>query len=288
MNMSTNNLNNLNATFGLITPAPESSVHVYPRLLSRSMVLPQRVSLIDNSLAQACSLKRARISKSDGNMNTDGVKFSYKSRTPGSTLKIVSTGNSPSSSSSDLRKTLHENMCPYTFIESVLIGNDADENDDHPERQQQMQPLHESEFLTPTAEQIAAYNNDAITAVRTSNIEALREIYSQGQTLGCCNRFGESLLHVACRRSNADVVSFLLHEANVSPRIKDDYGRTPLHDACWRGNPEYRIVELLLGVEPRLAFVQDVRGHKPFQYARREHWGAWREFLDEKRDLILS
>jgi hypothetical protein len=60
-----------------------------------------------------------------------------------------------------------------------------------------------------------------------------------------------------------------------------------MHDACWRGNPEYEIVELLLTAEPRLAFVKDVRGYKPFQYARREHWGAWREFIDRNRELIL-
>lgn len=150
------------------------------------------------------------------------------------------------------------------------------------------QPLHETDFLHPTEEQIAAYNTHIIAAVRASDIYALRTMHNNGQTLGCCNRYGESILHMACRRSNAYVVSFLLKEANVSPRIKDDHGRTPLHDACWRGTPEYSIVKLLLSVEPRLAFAKDVWGHTPFQYARKEHWGAWNEFLDSNRDLILS
>ncbi|KAL7529573.1 hypothetical protein ACHAXR_003034 [Thalassiosira sp. AJA248-18] len=340
---------------------------VQPSGLSRSMVcsLPSRVSLIDSTLAQACSMKRARglsqklltKSKSDSGLavhrgNNVSAKFTYKNRSSGSTVKIVSSNSattvssnpavvsssasSQANSSWGSAKTMNvDDMCPYTFIRSVLIGDDQPDEVDggdqqHPVRQ--MQPLHETEFLTPTEEQIAAYSNDAITAVRTSDVEALRKIYSDGRTLRCCNRFGESLLHVACRRSNAAVVSFLLNEANVSPRIKDDYGRTPMHDACWRGNPEYDIVELLLRVEPRLAFVPDanvsprikddygrtpmhdacwrgnpeydivelllrveprlafvpdVRGHKPFQYARREHWGAWKGFLDQKRDLIL-
>ncbi|KAL3756113.1 hypothetical protein ACHAWU_005617 [Discostella pseudostelligera] len=150
------------------------------------------------------------------------------------------------------------------------------------------QPLHETDFHHPTEEQIAAYNTHIIAAVRASDIYALRTMHNNGQTLGCCNRYGESILHMACRRSNAYVVSFLLKEANVSPRIKDDHGRTPLHDACWRGTPEYSIVKLLLSVEPRLAFAKDVWGHTPFQYARKEHWGEWNEFLDSNRDLILS
>ena len=257
----------------------------------------QRASLIDTTFAQAFSLKRARgssspLAKSKSNIDFSvkpyTTKFTYRNRTPGSIVKIVSAGTSPSSSSEDLVKDAkkakeNKNVCPYVFIQNVLIGdNDA--------REEKMRPLHDSEFLRPTEEQIAAYSccNDALAAVRTSDISALREIYAAGRTLRCCNRFGESLLHVACRRSNAALVSFLLNEADVSPRIKDDYGRTPLHDACWRGNPEYEIVELLLSAEPRLAFVQDVRGHKPFQYARKEHWGAWRDFLEEKRDLITN
>ena len=82
------------------------------------------------------------------------------------------------------------------------------------------------------------------------------------------------------------VVRFLLKEARMSLRIKDDYGFMPLHDACWRGTPAYNIVELLLGMELQLAFVEDVLGHTPFQYTRREHWGAWTDFLDRKRELL--
>lgn len=262
--------------------------------LSQSMVLPKGVSLIDNTLAQACSDRRSNFkrSNSDSRLST---KFTYKNRTPGSanntTVRIVgtSTNTSPRNSSADISESAIEDMCPYTFIESVLVGEPDVDEMDQDQSAKSCGPLHETEFLAPTEEEIAAYSNDAIAAVRTSDIDALRRIYyTQGQTLRCCNRFGESLLHVACRRSNIDVVSFLLNEANVSPRIKDDYGRTPLHDACWRGNPEYDIVELLLSVEPRLAFVSDVRGHKPFNYARREHWGAWKDFLDQKRDLILA
>lgn len=193
-------------------------------------------------------------------------------------------------------------MSPDSLIKSILMSHDsstssssssvdvADDEKDVAARRTttQLQPLHEHEFLHPTEEQIAAYNTHIIAAVRASDIYALRTMHNNGQTLGCCNRYGESILHMACRRSNPHVVAFLLKEAGVSPRIRDDHGRTPLHDACWRGTPEYSIVKLLLTVEPRLAFAKDVWGHTPFMYARREHWGAWNEFLDRNRDLILS
>ncbi|KAL7490774.1 hypothetical protein ACHAWT_000307 [Skeletonema menzelii] len=252
--------------------------------LARSMLLPSKVSLIDNTLAVGYSLKRAhscmKKSNSDGMIGAKRIKL--PSYCP--TTVIISSSNltSSTSASSFSKVDPEENLCPYSFIDSL-----QNESSISREEGKNTEPLTDNDFAPPTPEQIEAYSNDALSAVRTSDVNSLRRLHSEGHSLECCNRFGESLLHVACRRSNAEIVSFLLNEAKVSPCIRDDYGRTPLHDACWRGNPEYEIVELLLSVEPRLAFVKDVRGHKPFQYARREHWSGWRKFIDQKRELIL-
>lgn len=219
-----------------------------------------------------------------------------------SSNNIVSiTSSTPSSSTAtpmledDTDDT--NNMCPYTYMKTYFAAaNDDDDglssdNDDTttPTNPSWMQPLHETEFHPPTQEQIDAYTNDAVSAVRSSNLQTLRDIHNtHGPTyLKCCNRYGESLLHIACRRSTSAIVSFLLNEVNVSPNIKDDYGRTPLHDACWRGNPEYDIVELLLKKEPRLLWCKDVRGYLPLNYARREQWKGWNGFLDDRgRELL--
>lgn len=293
-----------NATNNMVPP---NSLHGHHRQaahhnnnqLSRSMVLQSKVSLIDNTLAQGYSLKRARgemkKSNSDSMIHTKKrTKLpSYDNPTPPVVISSTNFFSSGFSSSSFGKIDPEENLCPYSFIDSLLHDSSSSISEvDGPSSsrhlsKQSTEPLTDTDFLPPTPEQIEAYTNDAVSAVRSSDVESLRQLLSAGHSLECCNRFGESLLHVACRRSNAEIVSFLLFEAGVSPRIRDDYGRTPLHDACWRGNPEYEIVELLLSVEPRLAFVKDVRGHKPFQYARREHWGDWRKFIDEKRELIL-
>lgn len=281
-----------------------------PILQQHVIVLPRVASLIDNTLAMACSLKRARgtpsplrfkksVSYNSGlKLNCRSTKFTYagvhsKLRPVKITSASTESTPAPTLVQSESAPCLL-NIDPYSFIET-MIDDEHDCGEDGPtspsrlrRRRSSVQPLHENEFNPPTPEQIAAYTNVVIQAVRSSDIEALRSIHLSGQSLRCCNRFGESLLHVACRRSTADVVAFLLNEAKVSPRIKDDYGRTPLHDAVWRASPEVGIVELILNVEPRLAFVEDVRGHKPFQYARKEHWGCWRQFLVQKKDLILT
>ena len=289
INNDTNMVPNINS---LLSGHHNQSPHHHNRntQMSQSMVLTSKVSLIDNTLAQGYSLKRTH---SDGikKSSSDGMLGAKRMKLPTycpTTVMISSSSMTSSSLTSNFTKVdPEENLCPYSFIDSLLHSSSEEDGTSRPLSKENTEPLTDDDFAPPTPEQIEAYSNDALSAVRTSDVDSLRQLHLAGHSLECCNRFGESLLHVACRRSSAEIVSFLLNEAKVSPRIRDDYGRTPLHDACWRGNPEYEIVELLLSVEPRLAFVKDVRGHKPFQYARREHWSGWRKFIDQKRELIL-
>jgi len=145
----------------------------------------------------------------------------------------------------------------------------------------------EDYFLAPTKEHLKSYDRDVIHAVRTKDIEALRRMHESGRTLQCCNDFGESLVHMACRRGFTEVVSFLINEANVSLRVRDDFGRTPFHNACWTDEKNYRLLELLIKKEPMLLFVSDSRGHTPLHYVRKEHWNQWVTFLAERLSAIL-
>ena len=143
-------------------------------------------------------------------------------------------------------------------------------------------------FTKPTEEQIAAYDAQKITAVRNGDIVTLLSLLEAGQNLSCCNKFGESLIHMACRRGHIDVVRFLLQDAKVSLTVRDDYGRTPFHDCCWRPSPSYDLMELLLREgDPRLLLLKDVRGHAPFDYSGAQ-WAGWNEFLESRKDLLLS
>lgn len=118
--------------------------------------------------------------------------------------------------------------------------------------------------------------------------------------MDACNRFGESVMHVACRRSCAPMVSpcltlrccereaqrtcfpyaaaaspfifpfspssavswflclhfslifclclfhfqvnFFIDECGMKVNTSDDFGRTPLHDACWTAEPNFEVV----------------------------------------------
>eukprot|EP00548_Thalassiothrix_antarctica_P000149 CAMPEP_0194143902 /NCGR_PEP_ID=MMETSP0152-20130528/13001_1 /TAXON_ID=1049557 /ORGANISM="Thalassiothrix antarctica, Strain L6-D1" /LENGTH=176 /DNA_ID=CAMNT_0038843511 /DNA_START=317 /DNA_END=844 /DNA_ORIENTATION=- len=130
-------------------------------------------------------------------------------------------------------------------------------------------------FIASTPEQITAYTSAVITAVQNQDIATLREMQKKGVTLQCCNRFGESIIHMACRRGAMKVVRFLLEEARVSFLVRDDYGRTPLHDAFWAAEPQVEIAKMLVTICPDLLMISDKRGFIPISYVRKEHWGLW-------------
>mmetsp|Transcript_46824 Transcript_46824/g.47621 ORF Transcript_46824/g.47621 Transcript_46824/m.47621 type:complete len:217 (+) Transcript_46824:337-987(+) len=113
----------------------------------------------------------------------------------------------------------------------------------------------------------------------------------------CCNKFGESLLHLACRRGKTEMVKFLLEESRTTATTRvisarqmlafhDDYHKTPFHDACCTPTPQFALIDLLLRVAPEQVLQQDIRGHTPFDYVRREDYPQWLKFLWERKALL--
>jgi hypothetical protein len=141
-------------------------------------------------------------------------------------------------------------------------------------------------FLKMTSKNVQAYDMAKAVAIRNCNIPALRAMHLKGEILQCCNRFGESIVHTACRRGSAVCIQFLTQEAGVSLRVRDDYGRTPLHDACWTNIPNFELIKLVLKSCPDLLFVADKRGYFPLQYVRKDHHGDWCKFLEENHELL--
>jgi ankyrin repeat protein len=144
-------------------------------------------------------------------------------------------------------------------------------------------------FVQPSDTAIQAYNLQVVQAIRQGNIPVLRTMVQHNPlSLNACNRFGESIIHMACRRGDVNVVQFLLQEAAVHIMVQDDFGRTPVHDACWTSEPNFAVMDVLLRYLPtaEMLLLPDVRGHTPFHYARREHWESWTSYLQERTPQI--
>lgn len=141
-------------------------------------------------------------------------------------------------------------------------------------------------FSAPTEEMLSSYTAELLATVRKNNIERLKELHCEGKLVNSCNKFGESLLHLSCRRSYNDIARFLIQDVKADLNIRDDYFRTPLHDACWTPNPNFELVDMLIRVAPEHLVLEDVRGFTPFDYVRNDHWKQWLRFLWERRELL--
>lgn len=147
----------------------------------------------------------------------------------------------------------------------------------------------EGYFLTITEEQMSRYNTHVVSLGRNNDVAGLKKYYSDHgrDALECFNRFGEGLLNMSCRRGFTEMTEFLLSpEIQLPVRMRDDYGRTPLHDACWNPGPQLSICQWLMQKEPSLFLVADDRGFTPFQYARKSDWNIWRQFLFDNREYL--
>jgi ankyrin repeat protein len=135
-------------------------------------------------------------------------------------------------------------------------------------------------YSPPTPLQRASYGPHMIRLVKEGDAEGVRGALAAGLSPNPCNQFGESLVHMACRRGHVDVLKVLL-EAGASVQVSDDYGRTPLHDACWAAEPAFEIVQYILQIDNRLFYMKDCRGSLPLAYAHKHHFEAWAKFLAE-------
>jgi hypothetical protein len=87
---------------------------------------------------------------------------------------------------------------------------------------------HTHPHRAPSQEQMTSYDNELVWAIRNSDLQSIKTLHQAGRSMSACNRFSESIVHMACRRAELDVVQFILtHGGDVN--IVDDYGRTPLH-----------------------------------------------------------
>lgn len=154
-----------------------------------------------------------------------------------------------------------------------------------PESQKQLASKFRS--FPPSTELTDAYTANVLEAIRKNNLPKLKELHSQKKlNVDACNKFGDSVLHLACRRSHTEIAKFLLeHGANV--HVHDDYKRTPLHDALWTTEPNPLLIDTLMKHGACYQIImEDVRGFTPFDYVRQENWGQWLRFLWERKSNL--
>jgi hypothetical protein len=145
--------------------------------------------------------------------------------------------------------------------------------------------LQSAYYNKPTPLQQASYHVHLINVVKAYDYELLESLMGAGISPNPCNMFGESLVHMVARRGDAKALHVMM-EHGCSVQVADDYGRTPLHDCCRAIEPAFDVAEYILESDVRLMHMTDCRGASPLSYVRKEHWGFWIEFLENKKDIF--
>ena len=138
----------------------------------------------------------------------------------------------------------------------------------------------------PTELQRASYDVYLINLVKQNAISELNDIFHCKVSPNPCNNYGESLVHMICRRGEILLLQMLLQHG-CTVQIADDYGRTPLHDACWAANPAFDVVTTLLNMDVTLLQMSDCRGFLPLSYVRKDHWNQWNTYIDSIKDTYF-
>jgi len=144
-------------------------------------------------------------------------------------------------------------------------------------------------FLPVTPEMTDGYDMELVTAVRQQNVAQLEQIAKARPSIQSCNRFGESIVHTACRTGSVPILQCLMTHG-VSLRVRCEAGRTPLHDACWTSHVNFDLIRLLVQQCPDFLYITDQHGFSPLAYfekSRPEMWKQWNDFLLDNHELLL-
>ena len=138
-------------------------------------------------------------------------------------------------------------------------------------------------FFEPVNDdKVQAFTLQLVKAVRSNDVTTVRRLHQQGHSMEACNKYGDSIVHLACRRNSEEVLEYLLLNREVSCKLACDYGRTPLHDACWTAQPNYNIIGMLLDACPDLLYIKDARGSTALEYLKKDHWQDMNRFLEQR------
>lgn len=145
----------------------------------------------------------------------------------------------------------------------------------------------ETEFYcSPEPARVAAYDKAILKAVLDEDEAALERMRTAGRRMDACNRFGDSVLHMACRRGRASALRYFLSVCGPGGvLLSDDFGRTVMHDACWTATPRFDVASAVLDVDTRLLRMLDSRGSSPLQYVPQDQWPLWCAFFEFRKEI---
>jgi hypothetical protein len=141
-------------------------------------------------------------------------------------------------------------------------------------------------------EAIQEYTQEVTNAVRQGDMEKLWALVSDGKVANTQNRWGNSLLMLACRyvSGSGEAVKLLL-KRSAQVCVCCDAGKTPMHDLCWmiRTRDQLEVVKLVMfeaGPPRNLLLVEDHHGQTPLDYLSEDLHEDMNHFIEAHKQVF--
>jgi ankyrin repeat protein len=86
-----------------------------------------------------------------------------------------------------------------------------------------------------------SYHVYVVDLVKEGKLDELRSLFTTGISTNPANAHGEGLINLVCRLGATDVLQVMI-DCGCDVQVSDDYGRTPMHDACWASKPACKLL----------------------------------------------
>lgn len=219
----------------------------------------------------SASVKNSSVTEKENEVGSSALDPKQETVLPPWSIKSTSHASNPGSP----QKPTNNTLSPQDYLDAMIRSRGYST--------QRFETLQTAYCNKPTPLQTASYHVFLMDLVRQKNAEKFRAILQAGISPNPCNVHGESLVHMICRRGDAALLQIMV-ELGCCLQVADDYGRTPLHDACWSASPCFDVVEIILKEDRRMLHLMDTRGAVPLTYVRKDHWPAWLKFLASKNN----
>lgn len=139
-------------------------------------------------------------------------------------------------------------------------------------------------FSKPSQLQKASFGTAITKTINARDCKLFRKLLSCGLSPNPSNQFGDSILNTVCRRGHEDLFSVMI-DCDASVLTSDQFGRTPLHFACWSSKVNFTMVEKILSFDVNILRAKDKVGKTPLDYISVDKWDVWNQFLNSKKDV---
>lgn len=179
------------------------------------------------------------------------------------------------------------NTNPRVFLEHILRIKCPGMQMKKVKSQDWLEVLKDTSHLQNTSNSHVIGTN-VMKALQSDDVDSLKWFLDKGFSVNYHNKFGETLIHHACRMQAVKCINELL-ERKVIVGVSSTSGRNPLHNAIWfKEEISLSILRLLCGICPVLLICEDWLGHTPLDNVSPLQWPVLCDFLNLSIDHYID